>query len=67
MSGGPKGAQRPLGRPLDGGVRPHPARPDGGGPLVLLVDLRFAHGEELPDAMDGQHFQSPVNLMYVWV
>ena len=22
MSGGPKGAKRPLGRPLDGGVRP---------------------------------------------
>jgi hypothetical protein len=25
MSGGPKGAQRPLGRPLDGGVRPRGA------------------------------------------
>ncbi len=23
MSGGPKGAKRPLGRPLDGGVRRH--------------------------------------------
>ena len=23
MSGGAKGAKRPLGRPLDGGVRPH--------------------------------------------
>ena len=23
MSGGPRGAKRPLARPLDGGVRPH--------------------------------------------
>src|SRR5450432_1011907 len=27
MSGGPKGAKRPLGRPLDGGVRRHAALP----------------------------------------
>jgi len=33
MSGGPKGAKRPLERPLDGGVRRHGPRSDGCLPL----------------------------------
>ena len=37
MSGGPKGAERPLARPLDGGVRRHGLRGRGGFPNSASV------------------------------
>ena len=42
MSGGAKGAKRPLGRPLDGGVRGHAAR-------VLLISGAAPCGQHQPD------------------
>src|SRR5205085_8437013 len=56
MSGGAKGAKRPLGRPLDGGVRPHeigraPSREGGtiGTTLRLWIEWIFREVKTSPD------------------
>ena len=41
MSGGPKGAKRPLGRPLDGGVRSHSTSSCPTHTTANLLPLRF--------------------------
>ena len=45
MSGGAKGAQRPLGRPLDGGVRRHRARVQGRDVLNRACQAETMAGE----------------------
>ena len=45
MSGGAKGAKRPLGRPLDGGVRRHVRSFDG------LDDASGLRKDDLPQAI----------------
>ena len=47
MSGGPKGAKRPLERPLDGGVRPRGPRNDSCSSSEPAMDVRFAEKELL--------------------
>ncbi len=59
MSGGAKGAKRPLGRPLDGGVRPHPGH-------TGTMSLREGEPDVWHDSertFDAQRFQAQGDLL----
>ena len=50
MSGGPRGAKRPLGRPLDGGVRPRRTQVTllAGAYAPMNVEFSETHGHTTP-------------------